>query len=252
MDVSIFQPFITVLDLYGSNFTLAFIVIVIAAIVQYGTGVAFGLIAAPLLALINLDFVPIPVLMLTIVTAVMSVWSEREGIRWHEIRFSVLGRFLGSIIGVMILSLIPSDKEFMLLFGLIIAFAVVLSLGGLKIPFNNLSLSFAGLLSGLSASITSVGGPPMALVYQDRNASDVRPTLQTYFATAAFITLGVLGFFGHIDFEDFVISLFLLPGLFVGIFLGPYFRPLFDRNFKPFLLTAAGIAAALLIIRGLS
>ena len=96
-------------------------IIFVATSVQVGVGIAFGLIAAPLLALIDIAFVPVPVLFLTLFTAVTASWRERGGIHWDQLRYSVSGRLIGSISGAMVLSLIPGDKTFMLIFGLIIA-----------------------------------------------------------------------------------------------------------------------------------
>ena len=223
-----------------------------ATAVQYALGIAFGLIAAPLLALISVVFVPVPVLMLTFVTAVMSLGSEWSRIHWNEVWSAVTGRTLGSVAGVMVLSAIPDEKTFMLVFGTIIALAVVVSLSGFRIPFNLLSVGIAGLLSGLSAAITSVGGPPMAVVYQRRSAAEARPSLQTYFAIGAVVTLCILGFSGHVKGEDLARAVLMLPGFAAGYLTGPLLRSRVDSSFRMLLLASAAIAALLLIWRGLS
>lgn len=226
--------------------------IFIATAVQYALGIAFGLIAAPLLALISIAFVPVPVLMLTFVTALISLGSEWSKIHWNEVWSAVGGRVIGSIIGVAVLSAIPDEKTFMLVFGTTIALAVAISLGGFRIPFNLFSVGTAGMFSGLSATITSVGGPPMAVVYQRRSAAEARPSLQTYFAMGAFVSLFVLSVSGHVRSSDLALAVALLPGLAAGYLTGPFLRHRIDRGFRILLLASAAISACLLIWRGLS
>jgi hypothetical protein len=168
------------------------------------------------------------------------------------VRYSVSGRFFGSVIGVLVLSAIPGDKAFMLLFGSLIALAVLISVSGLRIPFNLTTIGFAGFFSGITASITSVGGPPMAVVYQRQKSSEARPTLQTFFALGAFITLSVLAIGGQVTLKDLALAVLLVPALALGFIAGPRLRPMFDRNFRPFLLGSAAFASAILILRGLS
>lgn len=230
----------------------ALFIIFIATCVQVGTGIAFGLISAPLLAVIDLSFVPAPVLMLTFCTAITAVWGERKGIYWGQLKSALSGRITGSILGVLVLSLIPGDKEFMLIFGLTIAFAVFLSVCGLKIPFNFITIGLAGFISGFTAAITSVGGPPLAVVYQNQKSKDARPTLQSFFAVGAFLTLSLLAVTGHVTRHDIILALLLMPALLLGFIFGPVFRPFFDRNFRSFLMAVASVSALVLIWRGLS
>ncbi|MCB1421932.1 MAG: sulfite exporter TauE/SafE family protein [Nitratireductor sp.] len=227
-------------------------VIFFATAVQYALGIAFGLIAAPLLALISIVFVPVPVLMLTFVTAVMSLGSEWSRIHWDEVWSAAGGRVIGSILGVMVLSAIPDEKTFMLVFGFTIALAVAVSVSGLRIPFNLFSVGTAGMFSGLSATITSVGGPPMAVVYQRRSAAEARPSLQTYFAVGASISLFILGVSGYVQGGDLARAMLMLPGFAAGYLAGPLLRSRIDRSFRVLLLASAAVSALLLIWRGLS
>lgn len=236
----------------ATELLLANAAIFAATAVQYALGIAFGLIAAPLLALISVVFVPVPVLMLTFVTAIAALRSEWSGIHWNEVWSAITGRALGSVAGVAVLSMIPDEKTFMLVFGVIIALAVAVSLSGFRIPFNLVSVGAAGLFSGFSAAITSVGGPPMAVVYQRRSAAEARPSLQTYFAIGAFVTLCILGLSGHVKGEDLARAALMLPGLAAGYLTGPLLRARIDRSFRMLLLSTAAIAALLLIWRGLS
>jgi uncharacterized membrane protein YfcA len=192
------------------------------------------------------------VLFLTFTTSISSFWAERKGVQWQELKFAVSGRFFGSLLGALVLAIIPGEKAFMLIFGSLIALAVLVSVSGFTIPFNLKTVGIAGAVSGFTASITSVGGPPMAVVYQNQKAAYARPTLQTYFAMGSFITLCVLGVAGQVKLHDAMLAALLLPALAIGVFIGPKLRPFLDKSFRPFLLGSAAIAAVMLIYRGLS
>ena len=249
---SLSELFLTVLNEHSlAQMVLASLVIFVATSVQVGVGIAFGLIAGPLLALIDLEFVPVPVLFLTFCTSIVAFWGERKGVQWNELKFAISGRIMGSVAGMMVLSMIPGEKAFMLIFGLIIALAVLVSISGLVIPFNLKSVGIAGMVSGFSASITSVGGPPMAVVYQNQKSTYARPTLQTFFAVGSFSTICILAVGGHVELRHAMLAALLLPSLAMGFWAGPKLRPFFDRSFRPFLLGTAAIAAAMLIARGL-
>lgn len=248
-----FTLFRTVLSEHSFwQMALASLVIFAATSVQVALGIAFGLIAGPLLALIDLSFVPVPVLFLTFITSLFAFWGERKDVQWRELRFSVSGRVVGSILGVMVLSIIPNDKVFMLIFGTIIALAVFVSVIGLTIPFNLLSVGLAGTISGFTASITSVGGPPMAVVYQNQKPAYARPTLQTFFFLGSFFTLSVLSIAGKVHLKDALLAVLLVPALSLGFIVGPKLKPFFDKSFRAFLLGTAAITAVLLILKGLS
>lgn len=234
------------------EWALASLAILASTTLQYGMGIGFGVIAGPLLALISIDLVPVPVLFCTCVTAGLAAIGERGNIRWRETLSGVAGRGVGSVIAIMILFMLPGEKAFMLLFGLVVAFAVLVSVAGLRLPFSLPAVGGAGIISGFTAAITGVGGPPMALVYQNQSAIDARPTLQSYFAVGSFLTLTLLAVSGNIDGGDIAAAVLLLPALVAGFLLGPFMRPFFNRNFKPFLLGIAGVAAAILIVRSLT
>lgn len=231
---------------------LGMLIIMSATVVQYGVGVGFGLLAGPLLALLNIEFVPVPVLILTFITSVSAALAEWRLVKVDQLKSCVGGRILGSILAAMLLGFMPDEKSFMLMFGVVVGIMVLVSVGGLKIPFNLVTIGLAGFVSGVTATITSVGGPPMAAVYQNQKPKDARPTLQVFFAMGSFASFMVLVIMGYVKTTDFLIATCLLPGTIAGFLLGPKLRPFFDKNFRPWILGIAAIASVLLIQRGLS
>lgn len=232
--------------------TAIFFIVVAASIVQAGLGMGFGLASAPLLALLDPRLVPGPVLIMAVVTSLWAVWRERDAIRWDELRIGIAGRIAGVVAGSLLLANLANPQLFMLVFGLMIGSAVLLSASGWRLPFNRLTLLTMCSFSGLMGTITSVGAPPMALIYQNRSSREARPTLAAFFSIGA--TLSFLGLYisGWVGLNDFLLALFMVPPMLIGTFIARRLSTSFDSRFRPILLTIAGVAAAMLIYRGLA
>lgn len=234
-----------------SEVLISIAIIFVATAIQYAMGVGFGTIVAPLLAIINLNFVPVATLILTFITSVGSLYSEFDKVEWVQLRNSIYGRITGAIIASAVLLTIVNEKTFTLIFGLIMGFFVLLSISGLKIPFNLNSIRFGGTISGFTATITGVGGPPMALVYQDQDAQKARPTLQAFFVFASFVSMTALIIIQQVEKIHLLATLALLPGLLGGPLLGPTLRRYADHRFKWLIIAVTAVSAIVLIVRGL-
>ncbi|PWV98908.1 hypothetical protein DFR52_104199 [Hoeflea marina] len=231
---------------------LAFVIVLAASVVQAGLGMGFGLTAAPLLALIDPHLVPVPTLMIGMVTAGAGAWRERDAISWPEVGTGLAGRFIGVASGTYVLSQLTDRKGFMLVFGIMVAVAVVLSMGGWRLKFSRVSLVAMGWVSGLMGTITSVGAPPLAMIYQDHNPREARPTLAAFFAFGCAFSLSGLALSGWAGPDDVWLALAMVPPMLVGIWVARFLGGRFDRRFRSALMAISGVAAAILIIRGLA
>lgn len=229
-----------------------FIIVVAAAIVQAGLGMGFGLTAAPLLALLDPHLVPAPTLVIGLVTAASTAWKERQDIVWREVGTGITGRFLGVVAGTLILALLVDRKAFELVFGLMVTLAVALSLGGWRLGFSRIKLMAMGVVSGVMGTITSVGAPPLALIYQDHDPIRARPTLAAFFAMGCGLSLAGLAVSGWMHRHDLWLALTMGPPTILGMFVASRLKGRFDRSYRPVLLSIAGLAGLILIARGLS
>jgi uncharacterized protein len=140
----------------------------------------------------------------------------------------------------------------MLVFGTLIAIAVALSVSGWRIAFSRISVAAMSGVSGMMGTITSVGAPPMALIYQDRSARTARPTLATFFAFGCALSLVGLYATGWAGPHDLALAITMLPAMFAGIVAARFLRGRFDARYRPALLAISGMAAIVLIARGLT
>jgi uncharacterized membrane protein YfcA len=229
-----------------------FVIVSFAAIVQFGLGMGFGLTAAPLLALLDPALVPAPTLFIGLMTSTLGALRERDAIVWGEVASGSLGRVAGVVVATFLLAGLQDRTTFMLVFGIMVALAVVLSVVGWRLPFTRVSLVAMAVVSGLMGTITSVGAPPLAIVYQDRKASEARPTLAAFFAIGCAISLIGLFVSGWADSRDFVLALLMVPAMFAGFAASRFLKGRFDSRFRPALLAITGLAAVMLIFRGLT
>ena len=85
------------------------------------------------------------------------------------------------------------------------------------LPVNRVTLPVAGLVSGVTGTATSIGGPPLAILYQHHPPVVLRPTLAAYFAIGAALSLVGLGIAGQLRMDVFLLALLLSPVLLLGI-----------------------------------
>jgi uncharacterized membrane protein YfcA len=221
------------------------------AVLQGSIGLGLGFIAVPLLALINPDFIPGPLLMAAIVLTILISFREQKAIQFKGIIWVIGGRVIGSILGVILLSIIPSDY-LSILFASMVILGVILSFSGIRLKLNIKNLLSAGTISGLSATTSAIGGPPMALIYQYLKGPQLRGTLSGIFLIGGLISLIMLYTIGRFGLYEIQLSLLLLPGIFIGYALSKYTAKLFDRGFiRPAVLTFSLLSGLTVILKTL-
>ena len=235
----------------GAAVALA-VVIFLASIIQVTLGMGFGMMAAPLAALIDPALVPAPVLIAGMFTAFWTAWTERRDIVWREVGYGFIGRFAGIFVAIMVLSSLVGNKSFLLVFGLLTGLAVILSASGWRMRFNMPNLMAMSLLSGFMGTVTSVGAPPLAVLYAGQPAQTSRATLSAFFAFGAIVSLAAQFGAGLAGKPELIHGAMMLAPMLAGIAVAARIKSRFDRRYRLALLAVAGVASLLLILRGLS
>ena len=239
------------MDWSATELFLAFVTMTVASAVQGSVGFGLNLICAPILALIDPDFVPGPALAAGLVQTIIMATRERASIAFKDIGWAVIGRVVGTSCAIAILA-VASRSEANITFGSLVLLGVGLSLVGLRLKPVPGVLIAAGWLAGLMNTISSIGGPPIALVYQHVRGATLRGTLAGHFSIGASISLVALIVSGHYVWSDVLASAVLVPGVLLG-FLGarPLTRIIDSRSARPAILTLAGLAGTAVILREL-
>jgi hypothetical protein len=155
---------------------IALLCCAVGATVQAAAGFGLALIAAPILVLLEPAFVPGPLTAASLVLTVLVAARDHAAMDLHGIGWAMVGRVFGTAAAAGFLAL-ATPRVFDLVFGLLVLAGVGLSLAGFHAPPARGSAIVAGGLSGLMGTISAIGGPPMALLYQRSGAARLRGTL---------------------------------------------------------------------------
>ncbi|MDT8428446.1 MAG: sulfite exporter TauE/SafE family protein [Pseudomonadales bacterium] len=200
------------------DFVLATGLVFIGAFVQTAVGFGLAVIAAPMLFFIDPAYVPAPVTVSALVLSVFNAASFRQGISLRGLKFAIIGRVPGSVAGVFLLLWIDQDM-LALWIGLSVLLAVAVSLSSLRWDPTSGRMLVAGFLSGFMGSSTSIGGPPMALLWQHQQLDAIRANLAAFFVISCLISLAMLMPAGYFGTTHLRLSLNLLPGTIAGYLL---------------------------------
>jgi hypothetical protein len=233
------------------EFLLISLAIGAGAALQGSVGYGMALVASPILIMIEPLLIPGPYMLASQLLSILVVQREWHAIDFGGVKWAIVGRVPGTIAAAVLLALIPKETM-VLLFGFLVLGAVAISLTGLHFPPTRWSLLSAGALSGIMGTIATIGGPPMAFVYQDEPGAEIRSTLSGYFifsASFAVLTLAVVGEFG---IRELWLSVTLLPGIAAGYLISSRLLPLLKGNrTKGAVLTVATVSAIVVIVRQL-
>ncbi len=223
----------------------------VAAFLQATLGFGMALIAAPLMVLLDPSLIPGPMLFAAAVLTLLMTRREWHAVRGRDLGWSLGGRVIGTGIALAVMDRISADGMD-LLFGAIVLGAVAMSAGGFSLRLTRGTLWHAGMVSGLMGTVTSIGGPPMALVYQNERGPEVRGTLSAYFLVGTVLSLIGLAWIGRFGLPELRAGLMLSPGVVLGYLLSRYSLGFVDRRgLRPAILGLAALSALVVILRRL-
>jgi len=229
----------------------AFFVITAAAAVQGAIGFGAGLLASPLLVLVDPVMVPGPMLVAALVLICLMIARERQAVDMRGLGWAMLGRVPGTAIAIAMMAAMPADGLVITVGALVVAGAVM-SARGLHVDATRANLVVAGLLSGIMSTTASIGGPPMALVYQHAAAARLRATLAGHFLAGCLVSLIGLYASGQLGAAELQAACVLAPGMAAGFVLSTRFlRRVDDGWLRPAVLVVSALSGLVAIVRGL-
>ena len=197
--------------------TIAVVLVVyVGAVVQASIGIGLGMIASPVLALADPDFIPTAIVLSVMPLTIAIAWADRQHIEGRGVGFALLGRIPGVILGALVVAAL-SDQVLALLVAGSVLIAVVASLTSKRFEPTDGALMAAGLASGFGATTTGVGGPPMALTYQHSDPAVMRSSISAFFAVGGVMTLIALVPAGEFGTRQLELAALLIPAVIVGV-----------------------------------
>jgi len=97
---------------------------------------------------------------------------------------------------------------------------------------------------------TSIGGPPIALLYQHHDPAQIRSTLAVYFLAGAAFSLVGLGISGQLEASTFWLAVALLPCLVAGFGLSRALHRVVPRHqLRTGVLLVCALSSTVLLVR---
>ena len=230
------------------QYVLAIFVVAVGAMIQGSLGFGLGLVSAPALALIDAAFIPGPLLLVGVAVTLTVFLRERGAVDWKGMKWAIFGRGVGTIAGGWAVVAFSKDAVIVLVAVLVLAGVLMTSIGW-KIKTNRITLSTAGIVSGVMGTLTSVGGPPMALVYQRETAQKLRATLAGFFLVGATFSLLTLAVSGGMSQHDFALGALMLPGYVIGMIANRWASKFLDKGYsRVAVLTFSALSSVVLLL----
>ncbi len=227
---------------------IAYGVVFIGAVLQGSLGFGLGTFAVPLLVLLNPILVPGPLLFLAFFLAILIYRREKAAVKTQDLKWGIMGRFLGTVAGALLLVIVPSEY-FPPMVGLFVLLSLLFLSSGYRVRLTPRNLISVGTLSGLMGTTAAIGGPPLAMLYYDQKGPRIRGTLSGIFIFGTISALIALTFLGRFGRDEMIISLSLLPAILFGFVVSRHSAAFLDRGYiRPTILTVSGIAALITII----
>jgi uncharacterized membrane protein YfcA len=225
--------------------------LVVAAGVQGLVGLGLGLVAAPVLALLAPHLLPDMMLWLALLMPVVTLVREHHEIDWNGLAWALPLRVPGTALGVGLVAWL-SPRALGAIVGVIVLASVLLTVRAVEVPVTRVTLAGAGFVSGVTGTTTSIGGPPLALLYQHRAPHQIRSTLAVYFVAGAAMSLVGLGMAGALEVSTFVLAMTMVPALLLGFAASRVAdRRVPRQHIRTGVLLVSGLSAVAALLRSL-
>lgn len=234
-----------------SILVIAGLAVFVGAVVQGSVGFGLGLVAAPVLTMLDPTLMPGAIQVVNATLPLFTLAAEWRRVDWRGLGFAVLGRLPGSAIGALIVVYI-SVSTLGILVGIMVLAAVALTAWAVTLPRNGVTITTAGFISGITGTATGIGGPPMALVYQSAKGPQIRATLAMFFFLSATQSLVILKVVDHLPAKALLSGALLIPFMIAGFLVsGPLRRYLDAGRVRTAILCVAAVSALALIVQSL-
>lgn len=235
-----------------TEIAIAIALAVVGSFIQGSIGFGLAVVSAPVLLLVNEVFVPGPILLAAMLLVMLIAVREWEDVIFRDVGLATVGRIIGTMPAAYAVHTLPRSA-YELLFGSLVMIGVFLSALGWHIPPTTRNVILAAILSGFTGTVSSVGGPPMALVYQNESGPRIRATLSAIFTFGTIVSLFGLWLAGRFGVVELILGVLLMPGILVGFALSRYATGWIDQaRTRPAVLLISALSALIILLRSLS
>ena len=149
-------------DISIPQIIIAFTIVFVASTAQSVFGMGWGMIAAPLLALLNPQLIPSTIVFLGFFAALYPSMRYFRDINWYIYKPSIFGRITGSILAGWIPAYVVSSGKIEITLGIVLLNSIVISIFTIKkIKQNRTNHFIAGTASGILGTVVAGRGAPL-------------------------------------------------------------------------------------------
>ena len=170
---------------------------------------------------------------------------------WPILSWALAGRIVTTPLGVWLVAH-ASATTISALVGVMVLAAVAASVRTLDVRATPRNAVLAGLITGVSGTAASLGGPFFALVLQHERAERIRATLAAFFIVGSLLGVGMLAVGGEFTLRQLIAGLAWLPFISLGFIAAGPLRDRLDRDqTRQRVLVFAAVAGITVLIRAL-
>ncbi|MDQ0871111.1 putative membrane protein YfcA [Arthrobacter sp. V1I9] len=233
----------------GAEYAVIAGIIFLAACLQASSGFGMGMLAAPVIAIIDPALLPATLILLALLVTVMVTVTERQSLDLRGTGWALAGRLPGSIVGAWLVAVSSKEGLAWVVVAVVLTGLVLAGRGWAPRP-RRVNLIAAGAASGIMGTATSIGGPPMALVWQGHEGPRLRGTMSAFFMVGSTISMTMLWLAGAVTPQMLVLALWMVPAVVAGYAASRYVnRFLNPRRLKALALGASALGSVLLILQ---
>jgi len=221
--------------------------VALGGFVQSGIGLGLGLIGAQIVTLLAPALMPGSMLVAGASLPLLILAREALHTDWPGVSWALAGRVAGTAGGIWVLAVVSLRALGIVVGGMVLA-VVALSVREAVVPRNRVTLVTAGVISGVTCTATSIGGPPVALLYQDQSGPRVRATLSVFFTVGNSLALAALALTGHLPGRDVLAGLVFVGCAAAGFAVAAGLRRFLDAGRTRIAVLAAAAGSALILI----
>ncbi len=234
-----------------TDHVLANVIVAVAAFVQAASGIGFAMVAVPLLALIDLGYVPGASLFAMLGLSLIMVCRGWRDIDTEGLSTLLPGLGAGTTIGALFLGSLPASAMG-LIFGSIVLIGLMIGHFGVALGRSTASCVLSGLIAGLMGTMAGIHGPALVVIYQNAAPRNARATIALIFIIGSSLSLLSLYLSGLFGAAELLTGLALWPGVLTGyIFAVAIGHRISDNLARRTMLGLAALSALLLIATSL-
>lgn len=222
-------------------------VLTLSACLQASIGFGMAMLAAPVVAVVDPSLVPGTLIIQAGLLTLFVTVAERRHIDLRGTGWALIGRVPGTVAGALLVAALPPRGLALMLSGVVLLGTVLTCFGWAPRPHRP-TLVLAGSASGLLGTATSIGGPPMALVWQGKDAPVLRGTMSGFFLIGSVLSVVTLAPTGAIGTHTLLTSALLAPAPALGYALSRCVNRFLDaRRLRWAAIGVSALGAVLLL-----